>query len=484
MSPATPTNAAAMREMRAWRRSLTKDQRWCILITADPDALASALALKRIMQTRVRSVDIARTNEVTRPDNLAMIRYLRIPARQWQPEKAASYTHFAIVDSQPSHNPAYYSIKFDVIIDHHPPKPLPPEAAASAAPAEGKNEGKAAGKTAEAKAAPADGKSEGKGAGKTAEAKTAPAESKTARAPEGKPETKPADGKSEGRNAGKTAETKAAPAEGKSVGKTVEAKTVPVESKAAKTPEGKAAEAAPETETPPHTPALVDIRPAFGATSTMMTRYLQGLRISPSPHLATALLYGIRTDTAAFERSGGEDDLRAYQWLSRFADTSILRRIIRSEYLRAWLPLFSRAFRSLRDCRGGGVQAWLNEVDTGDLLVAVADFFTRVHGLKWVAVSGIVDKKVIVIFRGDGSRDIGRLADACFHDVGSAGGHRTLGRAEFPLSAVTPGMKPADFVQHRLMSRKLRPLPAPPPAPPCEAEGDGRDHDRDAHGEP
>lgn len=427
MSPATPTNAAAMREMRAWRRSLTKDQRWCILITADPDALASALALKRIMQTRVRSVDIARTNEVTRPDNLAMIRYLRIPARQWQPEKAASYTHFAIVDSQPSHNPAYYSIKFDVIIDHHPPKPLPPEAAASAAPAEGKTAGKAA----EAKAAPAEGKNEGK-----------------------------------------------------SVGKTVEAKTVPVESKAAKTPEGKAAEAAPETETPPHTPALVDIRPAFGATSTMMTRYLQGLRISPSPHLATALLYGIRTDTAAFERSGGEDDLRAYQWLSRFADTSILRRIIRSEYLRAWLPLFSRAFRSLRDCRGGGVQAWLNEVDTGDLLVAVADFFTRVHGLKWVAVSGIVDKKVIVIFRGDGSRDIGRLADACFHDVGSAGGHRTLGRAEFPLSAVTPGMKPADFVQHRLMSRKLRPLPAPPPAPPCEAEGDGRDHDRDAHGEP
>ena len=80
-------------------------------------------------------------------------------------------------------------------------------------------------------------------------------------------------------------------------------------------------------------------------------------------------------------------------------------------------------------------------------------------------------------------RDIGRLADACFHDVGSAGGHRTLGRAEFPLSAVTPGMKPADFVQHRLMSRKLRPLPVQQPPVPAEAEGDGRDHDRDSHGD-
>lgn len=388
MSPATPTNAAAMRAMREWRRSLTKDQRWCILITADPDALASALALKRIMQTRVRSVDIARTNEVTRPDNLAMIRYLRIPARQWQPEKAASYTHFAIVDSQPSHNPAYFDIPFDVIIDHHPPKPLPQEAAAQA-------------------------------------------------------------------QGGRPAENDGAPE----------------------------ADAPPAKAATPHMPALLDIRPGFGATSTMMTRYLQGLRISPTPHLATALLYGIRTDTAAFERSGGEDDLRAYQWLSRFADTGILRRIIRSEYLRAWLPLFSRAFRSLRDCRGGGVQAWLNEVDTGDLLVAVADFFTRVHGLKWVAVSGIVGKKIIVIFRGDGSRDIGRLADACFHDVGSAGGHRTLGRAEFPLSAVTPGMKPADFVQHRLMSRKLRPLPVQQPPVPTDTEGDGRDHDSSTHGD-
>ena len=184
------------------------------------------------------------------------------------------------------------------------------------------------------------------------------------------------------------------------------------------------------------------------------------------PRLATALLYGIRTDTAAFERSGGEDDLRAYQWLSHHADTGLLRRIIRSEYLRAWLPLFSRAFRTLTDCRGGGAHATLNEINSADLLVAIADFFTRVHGLKWIAVSGIVDKTVIVIFRGDGGRDIGRLADACFYDVGTAGGHRNLGRAEFPLSAVPEGVKPADFVQQRLQTRKLRPKPQPPaPAP-------------------
>lgn len=339
-------NAELVAHMKQWRQSLNKDDRWCILINADPDALASALALKRILIPRVHSVDIARVNEVTRPDNLAMIRYLNIPVKPWQPEKACQYTRFALVDSQPHHHKAFQDVAFDCIIDHHPLPTAPADAAPDAA-------------------------------------------------------------------------------------------------------------------------SFYDIRPDVGATSTMMTRYLQGLRVRPGPRLATALLYGIRTDTAAFERSGGEDDFRAYQWLSRHADNNVLRRIMRSEYLREWLPLFSRAFRSLTDCRGAGAHACLNEVNSADLLVAVADFFTRVHGLKWIAVSGIVGKTVIVIFRGDGGRDIGRLADACFYDVGQAGGHRTLGRAEFPLEAVPEGVKTAEFVLKRLETRKLRPRQTAAPAPPA-----------------
>ena len=326
-----------IRNMKQWRRSLNREERWCILISADPDAMASAIALKRIMHQKIRQVDIMRINEVTRPDNLAMIRYLRIPVRPWQPEKAQLYQRFAIVDSQPCHNVAFANLVFDCIIDHHPLT-----------------------------------------------------EMGSCLAPDG----------------------------------------------------------------------LCDIRPEMGATSTMMARYLQALRIKPGPLLATALLYGIRTDTAAFARSGGERDLRAYQWLSQQADTPLLQRIIRSEYLRAWLPIFARAFRNLRDCRGGA-HVSLNEVDSADLLVAVADFFTKVHGLKWIAVSGVVDKTVIVIFRGDGGRDIGRLADACFYDVGTAGGHRNMARAEFPQTAVPSGTKAGDFVYQRLMSRKLRPQSSP-----------------------
>lgn len=319
---------------RQWRQSLSRDKRWCILISADPDALASALALKRLLHKFSHGMEIMRINEITRPDNLAMVRYLRIPVKPWLPEKNSTFDCFALVDSQPSHNSAFGTMHYSLIIDHHPfttvPQFLTPD-------------------------------------------------------------------------------------------------------------------------------AYCDIRQGIGATSTMMTQLLRGLRQRPGPLLATALLYGIRTDTAAFERSGGEEDLKAYQWLSKYAETTLLRRIIRSEYLRSWLPFFSRAFRSLVDCRGGGAYAQLNEVKSADLIVSVADFFTKVHGLKWIAVSGILGKTVIVVFRGDGSRDIGRLADACFYDVGTAGGHRNMGRAEFPLSEVPEGVKAGEFIYKRLMTRKLRP---------------------------
>lgn len=311
--------------LRTWLQSLKKDERWCILITADPDALGAAMGLKRLISYRVQDVTIARTNEITRPDNLAMIRYLRIPTVPWNPTMLTQFQRFALVDSQPHHNPAFEGVPFSAIIDHHP---LPEQG--------------------------------------------------------------------------------------------------------------------------PMQTDWTDIR-AIGATSTMLSRYLHAMKIRPGRLLATALLYGIRTDTASFERSGDTLDLQAYQWLSRHAEHSLLRRIIRSEYLLEWLPLFSRAFRSLHQCRKGA-HAHVGDVNSPDLLVAIADFFTRVHGLKWVAVSGVYSGTVVVIFRSDGSRDMGKLASLAFGELGSGGGHRVMARAEFPVSAVGEA-RAGDFVRNVLEGR-------------------------------
>ena len=190
----------------------------------------------------------------------------------------------------------------------------------------------------------------------------------------------------------------------------------------------------------------------------MMTRYLQGLRIKPGPLLSTALLYGIRTDTATFERSGGEDDLRAYQWLIKHADaTPAAPHHPQRVPARLAAPFSPARSAPLRDCRGGAM-VWLNEVDSADLLVAVADFFTRVHGLAgspsaawwkrpWWSSSAVTAAATSAVWPTPALRRAPPAATATW-------------AARNSPAAIPAGTKPADFIFQRLHSRKLRPVTA------------------------
>lgn len=329
---------------------LVREESWLILINADPDALASAFALQRLIRKKVKNVHIARINTISRPDNLAMIRYLRIPVKAWDPKMRDQYDKFAIVDSQPHHSPHFADIPFSLIIDHHPlPKNQPSEKEKSR---EEFNEKNATRKT-------------------------------NALAPRDIDE-----------------ETHAHVKEEPIYGSDVDGQ-------------------------------VTYIRQNYGATSTMFTELLYNASILPNKHLATALQYGIRTDTGTFGRNCAEVDLRAYHYLSRFADSNLIIRIIRSEYLPHWLAYFSKAFETFRPC-GLGHFMFLSNVESSDLLVVIADFFLKVHGLKYIVVTGVHDKKAIAIFRGS-NVDLGTLAQLSFDDIGSAGGHKSMARAEIPL---------------------------------------------------
>lgn len=309
---------------------LGREDKWLIVINADPDAMASAMALRRIMVHRVAEVGIAHVNEVKRPDNLAMMRFLRIPTQMLTPELRDRYDHFAMVDSQPHHHPDFKQCSFSIVIDHHPVK----------------------------------------------------------------------------------------------------------------------------TDSPVKAP-FVDIRPGYGSVSTILTEYLYNMRIRPGKLLATALVYGIKADTQSFERHFLEADVKAFSYLTKFADMLLMRKIIHSEYHRRWLKFFSKAFRKMRFVGSKGLFVYMDAIESADLLVMLADFFTRVHGLSWNMLSGVVKKQVVVIFRGDGiGRNMGIMASKMFGDVGSAGGHRGAARAEIDLARF--GDKPIEEALYkRLTGNKL-----------------------------
>ncbi|MFO7559387.1 MAG: phosphoesterase, partial [Desulfobacterales bacterium] len=64
--------------LKALYKIFSENDNVLIMISADPDSMASALAVKRLLWRRVSSVTISSINVVDRPDNIAMIRLLKI----------------------------------------------------------------------------------------------------------------------------------------------------------------------------------------------------------------------------------------------------------------------------------------------------------------------------------------------------------------------------------------------------------------------
>ena len=64
-----------------------------ILLNADPDAMASALALKRIFWRRVQPIQIFRINRIDRADNIAFVKLLDIQQRYIREFKKSHFSN-------------------------------------------------------------------------------------------------------------------------------------------------------------------------------------------------------------------------------------------------------------------------------------------------------------------------------------------------------------------------------------------------------
>jgi len=180
--------------------------------------------------------------------------------------------------------------------------------------------------------------------------------------------------------------------------------------------------------------AFLDIRPNYGATASIMTEYLQVARIKPSVKLATGLFYAIKTDTNAFKGQTLIEDVRAFQYLFRHVNIHLARKIEQADLRLEFLKYFKTALQTMR-WRKGRVFVHLGPVVNPDVCVIIADFFMRIVSVTWSIVSGTYDKKLIVIFRNDGIRkNAGNVAKESFGQLGSAGGHKNMARAEIALA--------------------------------------------------
>ena len=110
-----------------------------------------------------------------------------------------------------------------------------------------------------------------------------------------------------------------------------------------------------------------------------------------------------------------------------------------------YLKYFKMALDNLH-IRRGRIYVHLGPVVNPDVCVLIADFFMRVNPVQWSIVSGVFDKKLIIIMRNDGVRkNAGKAAKNAFSPAGSAGGHKSMARAEIPLEKIEGSFDEGDF---------------------------------------
>jgi nanoRNase/pAp phosphatase (c-di-AMP/oligoRNAs hydrolase) len=295
------------------RQLIKRVQKVLILIwgNPDPDAIASAWALRGLFEDSLDKIEIVYQGEFTRPENQAMVETLQIPMRKFRPEMVTPGTSVFTVDAQPSFFRLDRPVEFDVVIDHHP-----------------------------------------------------------------------------------------------------------------------------KTEEP--TAAIADIRSSYGATSTILSEYYVHSRTKIPRRVATALWYGLKTDTNNLTRNVNEADIRAFRLLKSLADEDLIRTIELSQLPVEVLDSIGRAIAT-KEIAGDVVLTYLGPVANPDYAVYVADLFVRVSTISVAIAATRTDGKLIVILRSDGLRhDVGKIAGRVFGGYGTAGGHRTMARAELDWAKIEP----------------------------------------------
>jgi nanoRNase/pAp phosphatase (c-di-AMP/oligoRNAs hydrolase) len=160
-----------------------------------------------------------------------------------------------------------------------------------------------------------------------------------------------------------------------------------------------------------------------GATSVILTRAVLSLKGDVPERLATALVYGILTDTLGLYRVKRRDTISAYLDILPFANMHILARIQTPVHDRNYFTTLGRAIHGAK-MRSGLIVCHLGRVDNPDAVSHIAEFLLCYRNADWTLTTGRFKNKLHASLRTK-KRDYsaGRILRACFQNPEDAGGH-------------------------------------------------------------
>ena len=201
---------------------------------------------------------------------------------------------------------------------------------------------------------------------------------------------------------------------------------------------------------------FTDVRSRYGATSSILYEYLHEAGIEIPTPLATALVYGIRSDTQELGRETTKADIDAFLALYPLANAKMLGRIVSAPLPRSY---FSKLRVAIADATiyGDRIVSYLGQLDSPEMIAEAADLLLRVEEVRWSMCLGLINGYLHLSLRSmDRDPHAGKLARNLAGRRGHGGGHQTLAAAQIPLTPALTDERQRNRLIKGIIGRFLR----------------------------
>lgn len=177
-----------------------------------------------------------------------------------------------------------------------------------------------------------------------------------------------------------------------------------------------------------------DIRPRVGACASIIAAYFIGNNIKIDRSIATALMYGIKVDTANLSRGVSNLDLNMFYTLYGLCDIDLINSLETSTLQFGDLTAYANAIKSIK------VYDNISFANTGNhcpepLIASISDFMLLIAGVNLCVVYSIKVDGIKISVRSDASSfDAGQLTNDALYGIGSGGGHPSMAGGFVPFT--------------------------------------------------
>ncbi len=199
---------------------------------------------------------------------------------------------------------------------------------------------------------------------------------------------------------------------------------------------------------------FLDIRPDYGAVATILTEYLFSSGLDIPTNLATALFYGIASETQDLGREVSDADAAAYLALFGKANKKLLSKIRRPVVTREHFAYMARAIANAVTYKHS-IATPLGRVDNPDTVAEVADLMLTLQRMTWSICTGRHKDTILMSLRTTRVKGkAGTVARSVIGASGTAGGHDMVAGGQITCAGMTE--KQRDELEHKAIETFFR----------------------------